>query len=116
MSGFVVSKLSGERLTRLVKYVLNTDKPLSHLDYREFEPDWIQFKFQKEEFNLELLDKLARANDNVVNETILRQCFKFRKEKFNLELLDNLTRENDGTVNENILRQCMINGSEKETD
>ena len=112
LSGFVESKLAGERLTRLVKYVLNTDNPLSHLDYREFEPDWIQFKFQKEEFNLELLDKLARAND----ETILRQCFKFRKEKFNLELLDNLTRENDGTVNENILRQCMINDSEKETD
>ena len=116
LSGFVVSKLAGERLARLVKYVLNTDEPLSHLDYREFEPDWIQFKFQKEEFNLELLDKLARVNDNVVNETILRQCFKFRKEKFNLELLDNLTRENDGTVNENILRQCMINSSEKETD
>lgn len=49
LSGFVVSKLAGERLTRLVKYVLNTD-----------EPNWIQFKFQKEEFNLELLDKLAR--------------------------------------------------------
>lgn len=30
---------SGERLTRLVKYVLNTDEPLSHLDYREFEPN-----------------------------------------------------------------------------
>lgn len=54
----MVSKLAGERLTRLVKYVLNTDEP--HLDYREFEPNWIQFKFQKEEFNLELLDKLAR--------------------------------------------------------
>lgn len=74
LSGFVVSKLAGERLTRLVKYVLDTDEPLSHLDYREYEPNWIQFKFQKEEFNLELLDKLARANDNVVNEAILRQC------------------------------------------
>jgi hypothetical protein len=116
LSGFVVSKLAGERLTRLVKYVLNTDEPLSHLDYREFEPNWIQFKFQKEEFNLELLDKLARENENIVNEAILRQCFKFRKEKFNLELLDNLTRENDGTVNENILRQCMINDTKKETD
>lgn len=47
---------------------------MSHLDYREFEPNWIQFKFQKEEFNLELLDKLARENDNIVNEAILRQC------------------------------------------
>lgn len=73
LSGFVVSKLAGERLTRLVKYVLNTDEPLSHLDYREFEPNWIQFKFQKEEFNLELLDKLARENDGTVNENILRQ-------------------------------------------
>lgn len=74
LSGFVVSKLAGERLTRLVKYVLNTDEPLSHLDYREYEPNWIQFKFQKEEFNLELLDKLSRENDNIVNEAILRQC------------------------------------------
>ena len=74
LSGFVVSKLAGERLTRLVKYVLNTDEPLSHLDYREFEPNWIQFKFRKEEFNLELLDELATANNNIVNEAILRQC------------------------------------------
>ena len=81
LSGFVVSKLAGERLTRLVKYVLNTDEPLSHLDYREFEPNWIQFKFQKEEFNLELLDKLARANDNIVNENILRQCMINDSEK-----------------------------------
>ena len=81
LSGFVVSKLAGERLTRLVKYVLNIDEPLSHLDYREFEPNWIQFKFQKEEFNLELLDKLARKNDNIVNEAILRQCMINDSEK-----------------------------------
>ena len=81
LSGFVVSKLAGERLTRLVKYVLNTDKPLSHLDYREYEPNWIQFKFQKEEFNLELLDKLARENENIVNEAILRQCMINDSEK-----------------------------------
>lgn len=81
LSGFVVSKLAGERLTRLVKYVLNTDEPRSHLDYREFEPNWIQFKFQKEEFNLELLDKLARANDNIVNEAILRQCMIPKKKQ-----------------------------------
>lgn len=74
LSGFVVSKLAGERLTRLVKYVLNTDEPLSHLNYREYEPNRIQFKFQKEEFNLELLDTLARENNNIVNEAILRQC------------------------------------------
>ena len=85
LSGFVVSKLAGERLTRLVKYVLNTDEPLSHLDYREYEPNWIQFKFQKEEFNLELLDKLARENNNIVNETILKQCIiNDTKEETNL--------------------------------
>ena len=88
LSGFVVSKLAGERLTRLVKYVLNTDKPLSYLDYREYEPNWIQFKFQKEEFNLELLDKLARENNNIVNETILRQCIiNDTKEEKNLQFL-----------------------------
>ena len=81
LSGFVVSKLAGERLTRLVKYVLNADEPLSHLDYREYEPNWIQFKFQKEEFNLELLDKLARENENIVNEAILRQCMINDSEK-----------------------------------
>lgn len=74
LSGFVVSKLAGERLLRLVKYVLNTDTPKSFLDYHEYEPNWIQFKFQKEEFNLELLDKLAKENDNILNEAILRQC------------------------------------------
>lgn len=81
LPGFVVSKLAGERLTRLVKYVLNTDEPLSHLDYREYEPNLIQFKFQKEEFNLELLDKLSRENDNIVNEAILRQCMINDSEK-----------------------------------
>lgn len=74
LSGFVVSKLAGERLLRLVKYVLDTDNPKSFLDYREYEPNWIQFKFQKEEFNLELLDKLAKENGNILNEAILRQC------------------------------------------
>lgn len=70
----MVSKLAGERLLRLVKYVLDTDNPKSFLDYREYEPNWIQFKFQREEFNLELLDKLAKENDNILNEAILRQC------------------------------------------
>lgn len=36
---------------------------------------------QEEEFNLELLDKLARANKNIVNETILRQCMIPKKKQ-----------------------------------
>ena len=47
VSGFVVSKLAGERLTRLVKYVLNTDEPLSHLDYREYELIGFNSSFKK---------------------------------------------------------------------
>lgn len=73
-SGFVVSKLAGERLLRLVKYVLETDEPKSWLDFRELEPNWIQFKFSAKEFNVELLDKLSREKDGIVTEEILRKC------------------------------------------
>ena len=55
LSTISVSKLAGERLTRLVKYVLNTDEPLSHLDYREFEPNWIQFKRKNLIWNYQII-------------------------------------------------------------
>ena len=74
LSGFVKSKPAGERLLRMVKYVLETDEPKSWLDYRENEPEWIQFKFQKEEFDLEKLDGLARKNNDILTIEILRQC------------------------------------------
>lgn len=73
LSGFVVSKLAGERLLRMVKLVLETDEPKSWLDYREHEPNWIQFKFQKEEFDLEKLQSLAKANNNIITIDILKQ-------------------------------------------
>lgn len=73
-SGFVVSKLAGERLLRLVKYVLETDTPKSWLDFRENEPNWIQFKFKKEEFDLEKLDKLSKEANGIITEEILRKC------------------------------------------
>lgn len=75
-SGFIVSKLAGERLLRLVKYVLETDKPESWLDFREHEPNWIQFKFSAKEFNVNLLDELSREAEGVVTEEILRACKK----------------------------------------
>lgn len=75
-SGFVVSKLAGERLLRLVKYVLETDNPKSWLDFREYEPNWIQFKFNHEEFYLEKLHLLSIENGGVVTEQILRECKK----------------------------------------
>lgn len=76
LSGFVKSKPAGERLLRMVKCVLENDEPKSWLDYREHEPDWIQFKFQKEEFELEKLDDLARKNNDIITIDILKQCVK----------------------------------------
>ena len=73
-SGFVVSKLAGERLLRLVKYVLETDTPKSFLDFRESEPNWIQFKFRHEEFDLNKLHSLSKENKGIITEDILRKC------------------------------------------
>lgn len=73
-SGFIVSKKAGERLLRMVKYVLDTDEPKSRLDYRDYEPDWIQFKFDGSEFDLETLDNMARQNNNIIDENILFIC------------------------------------------
>lgn len=74
LSGFVKSKKAGERILDMVKDVLKTDNPKSWLDYRESEPDWIQFKFQKEEFDLEKLRQSAIDNDNVLTKEILIEC------------------------------------------
>lgn len=76
VSGFVSSKPAGERLLRMVKYILETDEPKTWLDYREHEPNWIQFKFSAEEFDVEKLDQMARENDNIITEQIVRQCVK----------------------------------------
>lgn len=74
LSGFVKSKQAGERLLQMVKDVLGKDDPKTWLDYREFEPEWIQFKFQSSEFDLEKLDKLSREKGNVVTKDILQEC------------------------------------------
>ena len=76
VSGFVASRAAGMRLLRMVRYVLDTDEPKTWLDYREFEPNWIQFKFSAEEFDVEKLDQMARANGDVLTETIVRLCVK----------------------------------------
>lgn len=74
LSGFVKSKAAGERLLEMVKKVLGKDDPDSWLDYREYEPEWIQFKFKKEEFDLEKLDKLSKENNRILTEAILIAC------------------------------------------
>lgn len=80
VSGFVESKPAGERLLRMVKYIIETDEPKTWLDYREFEPNWIQFKFSAEEFDVEKLDQMARENGNVLTETIVRMCVKGKED------------------------------------
>lgn len=81
VSGFITSKAAGLRLLRMVKYILETDEPKTFLDYREFEPNWIQFKFSAEEFDVEKLDEMATANNNIITEQIVRQCVKSRAEE-----------------------------------
>ena len=81
VSGFITSKAAGLRLMRMVRYILDTDEPKTWLDYREHEPNWIQFKFSAEEFDVEKLDELARANGNVITEQIVRMCVKERKQE-----------------------------------
>ena len=80
VSGFVVSKLAGERLLRMVKYILETDNPKSWLDYREFEPNWIQFKFSAEEFDVGKLSQMSKDNGGILTEQIVRECVKTKKD------------------------------------
>lgn len=76
VSGFITSKAAGLRLMRMVRYILDTDEPKTWLDYREYEPNWIQFKFSAEEFDVEKLDKVSCANGGIITEEILRDCVK----------------------------------------
>ena len=74
VSGFVKSKKAGERLLRFVKYVLEKDETETWLDYREYEPEWIQFKFSAKEFDVEKLSKLSEANNDIITEEIIKEC------------------------------------------
>lgn len=60
---------------RMVRYVLDKDDPKSWLDYREREPNWIQFKFSAEEFDVEKLDEMTTPS-GIITEEILRKCMK----------------------------------------
>ena len=73
LSGFVKSKEAGERILEMVKKVLDKKEVKSWLDYREYEPTWIQFKFQPSEFDLEKLDDMARKT-GIVTEEMLYEC------------------------------------------
>lgn len=80
VSGFITSKAAGLRLLRMVRYILDTDEPKTWLDYREHEPNWVQFKFSAEEFDVEKLDASSRANGGVITEQIIRDCVKTKED------------------------------------
>lgn len=76
VSGFIKTKQAGERLLRMVKYILEKDEIETWLDWREDEPTWIQFKFSAKEFDVEKLSQMAKDNDNIITEDIIRKCVK----------------------------------------
>ena len=74
VSGFVKSKAAGERLRRMVRLVLEQDETKSWLDWREYEPEWIQFKFSAEEFDVKKLHDLSIEHDGVLTLRTLEEC------------------------------------------
>ena len=79
VSGFVKSKKAGERLLRMVKYILEKDEIETWLDYRVTEPEWIQFKFSANEFDVKKLSQMSCDNDDIITEEIIRACVKENK-------------------------------------
>lgn len=73
LAGFVKSKPAGERLLELVREILNIEKPETWLDYRKSEPFYIQFKFSKNEFNLEKLYDLTK-DTGIITKEIIQDC------------------------------------------
>ena len=73
LSGFVKSKQAGERLLLNVKEVLGKENPETWLDYREREPNWIQFKFQSSEFDLNKLYN-ATKETGIITKEIIQNC------------------------------------------
>lgn len=79
VAGYVNSRPAGIRLLHMVQELLGVDDPKnmkSWLDFREREPNYIQFKFSAKEFDVNKIDELARQNDNKLSKAILTQCLK----------------------------------------
>lgn len=73
-AGFVKSKKAGERIMRLVRYILDKDETNTWLDYRESEPNWIQVKFSADEFDINKLHDASVELNGVITEAVLRDC------------------------------------------
>jgi hypothetical protein len=74
VSGFVNSRPAGIRLLHMVQEILGTEKTASNLDYRENEPDWIQFKFSAKEFDVYKLDEISKNAGDILNKKIINEC------------------------------------------
>ena len=75
ISGFVKSKQAGERIDNMVSEIIG-DIHLTHLDYRETEPTWIQYKFHQDEFDMDMLDTLTKENNGIITKDIIKKCVK----------------------------------------
>ena len=77
VAGYVRSKPAGIRLLHMVMELLGKEDPKqmkSWLDFREREPNYIQFKFRAEEFNVFKVDELAKKNGDKLSKEILKEC------------------------------------------
>ena len=74
------NEYSGERILAMVHEVLGTDKCKTYLDFRPSEPTWIQFKFHKDEFDIEKLDSLTR-DSGIITKDIIKQCIYGKSSK-----------------------------------
>ena len=60
----------------MVKLVLEKNETKSWLDWRESEPEWIQYKFNGDEFDVEKLSNMTVRADGVVTMDMLIACKK----------------------------------------
>lgn len=67
------NEAAGERILAMVHEVLGTDKCKTYLDFRPSEPTWIQFKFHRDEFDIEKLDSITR-DSGIITKDIIKQC------------------------------------------
>lgn len=71
LAGFVKCKEAGERIVKMFEVLLR--RPVkTWLDYREYEPAWIQVKVQEEDADLKKLNKLTQ--DGIITIDKIKEC------------------------------------------
>jgi hypothetical protein len=92
LAGFVECKESGQRIVDMFKEVLKRE-PKTWLDYRKHEPTWIQVKVQKEDVDLEELNKMT-APDGIITikKIVAARVFKLCKD---IQRLEKFKRNDD---------------------